>query len=95
MTLNPKLQTEGEGYKKIFEQNQRDAYLYKMSERICMIAGIGAVISLGIALLRPLTSSWLGLTDYLFQIVILPLPFITVIGFAALVHRKIAKKYHV
>jgi hypothetical protein len=62
-----------------------------------MIAGIGIVVALGIAILSPLfelmRGSWRGLVHYLGVIIVLPLPFFALLFIGIFLHRRVARRH--
>ena len=97
MSNSKQLPVGGENYRRILLVSPRDARLYLWSERLLMVAGIGIVIGLGIAILLPLfeliRGSWRGIGHYLGGIVVLPLPFFVLFFVGVCLHRRVARRH--
>ncbi len=89
----------GDGYRRILAASAQDARRYLWSERLAMIAAIGFLVTLGLAVLLPLLElirgSWRGLGHYLGGIIVLPLPFVVLVFIGMRVHRRVARRHGV
>ena len=87
----------GENYLRILAVSPRDARHYLWSERLGLIAFVGAAVALVVAVVSPLAAlfggSWRGLAHYLGGMVVLPLPFIAVLWASALFCKRVARRH--
>lgn len=97
MRDSKQLPVGGEGYQRILSASPRDARIYLWSERLVLIAGVGAVIALGFAIFWPLLElmrgSWRGLGHYFGGIIMLPLPLFALLFVGVRLHRRVARRH--
>lgn len=86
-----------ESYMRILSVSPRDARLYVWSESIVLLAGIGLVIALLLAISLPfldvMHGSWRGLRHYIGGVFVLPLPFLAVLLVGVRLHRRVARRH--